>query len=241
MEKLDFGKKLIEVRKAKGLTQQQVAEKCNLTARTIQRIESGMVQPRAFTIKIISETLGFDFFETSNTGYEVINENQNSKLKSHTILWYLKDLFNLKTNTMKKISILSTSLLMIVFLFVFTIETKAQSENNKSMKSLIIQFNEDESIKRIETVFTNRLTLDSLVYIKNELKTIGITVNYKKMEFDANNHLLFIDCKVNCNDGNGGGFAVDSLNTANKNRRFGFYRDYSNPKSSFRAGQLDIK
>ena len=77
METLDFGKKLIEVRKVKGLTQGDVAEKCKITTRTIQRIESGIVQPRAFTIKIISETLGFDFFETSDTGYDVINENQN--------------------------------------------------------------------------------------------------------------------------------------------------------------------
>ena len=70
MEKLGFGKKLIEVRKAKGLTQEEVAEDCKITVRTIQRIESGVVMPRASTIKIISETLGFDFFYTSNTGYE---------------------------------------------------------------------------------------------------------------------------------------------------------------------------
>ena len=63
MEKLDFGTKLIDVRKAKGLTQDEVAEKCKITVRTIQRIESGAVKPRAFTIKIISDVLGFDFFE----------------------------------------------------------------------------------------------------------------------------------------------------------------------------------
>ncbi len=68
METLDFGKKLIEVRKAKGLTQEEVAERCRVTTRTIQRIESGIVKPRAFTVKSISETLGFDFFETSYTG-----------------------------------------------------------------------------------------------------------------------------------------------------------------------------
>ena len=61
MRNLDFGTKLIEVRKAKGLTQEEVAEKCKITARTIQRIESGKVKPRSFTIKLISETLGFDF------------------------------------------------------------------------------------------------------------------------------------------------------------------------------------
>lgn len=240
MEKLDFGTKLIEVRKAKGLTQDEVAEKCKITVRTIQRIESGIVTPRAFTIKVISENLGFDFFETSNTGFEVHTENQNSNLENHKVLWYLKDLFNLKTNAMKKISILSTSLLMIGFIFVFIIETKAQSENHKNFKSLTIQFNEDNSVKRIEAAFTNNLTLDSLIRIKNELKVRGITVNYKKYEFDAGNHLLKIDCEVNCNDGYNGSFAIGLLNAENKDKRFGFYRDYSkNSVSHFGTGLID--
>ena len=63
---MDFGKKLIEVRKQKGLTQAEVAEKCNVTIRTIQRIESGTVKPRSSTIKLIPEALEFEFFETSN-------------------------------------------------------------------------------------------------------------------------------------------------------------------------------
>ena len=45
MEKLEFRKRLIEVRKARGLTQEDVAEKCKITVRTIQRIESGAVKP----------------------------------------------------------------------------------------------------------------------------------------------------------------------------------------------------
>lgn len=66
METIDFGKQLIKIRKARGLTQTDVSEKCNVTTRTIQRIESGAVKPRSSTIKIISETLGVDFFETKN-------------------------------------------------------------------------------------------------------------------------------------------------------------------------------
>ncbi|MEB2782496.1 helix-turn-helix transcriptional regulator [Algoriphagus sp. C2-6-M1] len=53
MEEEDFGKKLIEVRKVKGLTQAEVAEMCKIATRTIQRIETGIVKPRAFTIKLI--------------------------------------------------------------------------------------------------------------------------------------------------------------------------------------------
>lgn len=240
MEKLKFGVKLIEVRKSKGLTQEEVAEKCKITVRTIQRIESGIVAPRAYTIKIISEVLGFDFFETSISGYDSNVADHNTKAGKHAILWYLKDLFNSKTNTMKKISILTSSFLMIGFLFVFILETKAQSDSKVNSNSLVIQFNNDESIKRIEAAFTNSLTLDSLIRIKNELKIKGITLNYINMEFDNTNHLLSIDCEVNCNDGFSGSFSVDFLKALRKDKRFGFYRDYSkNAKKPFGTGLIE--
>jgi len=41
-----LGKKISELRKQKGLTQEDLVEKCNITVRTIQRIESGETTPR---------------------------------------------------------------------------------------------------------------------------------------------------------------------------------------------------
>ena len=133
MEQSKFGKKLIEIRKAHGLTQGELAEKSKITSRTIQRIESGIVKPRTFTIKILSDILGYDFFETlKDTSDGVENENPHSKLKSHTLSWHMKDLFNLKTNAMKKFSILTASFIMIgLALFVLISETKALSQNEK--------------------------------------------------------------------------------------------------------------
>ncbi|NVK51511.1 MAG: WG repeat-containing protein [Flavobacteriaceae bacterium] len=130
MDRLDFGKELIRIRKTKGLTQAEVAEKCNITIRTIQRIESGAVKPRSSTIKIISEFLEVDFFEISN---------QNSNLKNHTILWYLKDIFNLKTNTMKKISILSTSVLILTFIGISIFNTEAQSKTSNKKREVALE------------------------------------------------------------------------------------------------------
>jgi len=239
MENLEFGKRLIETREAKGLTQAEVAEMCKIATRTIQRIETGVVKPRAFTIKLISETLGFDFFETSNTGYDVNIENQDSNSESHNFLWYLKDLFNLKTNAMKKISILSVSTFIIIFLFISIFNAKAQTDNVKRQKSLTIQLNNDNSLKRVEAAFTHNLTLDSLVQIKQDLQNIGITIHYKKIEFDVHNLLLSLDCQVISNDGFSGSFGIDKLNMLS-DKRFGFYRDYS-PKSAspFGTGLLD--
>lgn len=63
MKQPELGKKISEMRKAKGLTQEELVEKCNLNVRTIQRIEAGEVTPRSYTIKSIFEALDFQGFE----------------------------------------------------------------------------------------------------------------------------------------------------------------------------------
>jgi transcriptional regulator with XRE-family HTH domain len=61
MKQPELGKKLIELRKAKGLTQEELVERCNISVRTIQRIESGDVTPRSYTVKTILAALGYNF------------------------------------------------------------------------------------------------------------------------------------------------------------------------------------
>ncbi len=242
MEKLDFGAKLIEVRRTKGLTQDEVAEKCKISARTIQRIESGSVKPRTFTIKMISEALGFEFFETSKM-INVSKKNQNSNLKKHTTLWYVKDLFNLKINTMKKVSILTTLCLFIGFtFFLFRLETDAQPLTNKENINFAKTENHQSILQskgRIQIAFTNELTFEDLISIKKDLKDKDITIDYIKIEFDKKNKLLALDCEVNCNDGYKGSFSINNLNSSNKEKRIGFYRDYSKKtKKPFGTGFL---
>lgn len=60
MKQPQLGKKISELRKAKGLTQEELVEKCNLNVRTIQRIESGEVTPRSYTVKALFEALGVE-------------------------------------------------------------------------------------------------------------------------------------------------------------------------------------
>jgi len=63
MNQPDLGLKVSELRQTKAFTQEQLAEQCEVSARTIQRIESGEVDPRAYTLQCLSETLDFDFME----------------------------------------------------------------------------------------------------------------------------------------------------------------------------------
>ena len=60
MKQPELGKKIVELRMAKGLTQEELVELCSISIRTIQRIENGEVTPRSFTVKTILAALGYD-------------------------------------------------------------------------------------------------------------------------------------------------------------------------------------
>ena len=71
MNQPDFGLKVSELRLQKGLTQEQLAEFCRVSARTIQRIENGEVDPRSHTIHCLNEALDFDFGEQNTSNEEL--------------------------------------------------------------------------------------------------------------------------------------------------------------------------
>jgi len=71
MNQPGLGLKVSELRQQKSLTQEQLAERCEVSPRTIQRIESGEVDPRAYTLHCLGEALEFDFGE-ENTSNENI-------------------------------------------------------------------------------------------------------------------------------------------------------------------------
>jgi|TARA_B110000503_G_C7058755_1_gene375693 transcriptional regulator with XRE-family HTH domain len=86
-----LGKKITELRKQKGLTQEELVERCNVTVRTIQRIESGETTPRIYTIKTILNALGLD--------YEKVFEREYNEGKFDKILRFfpsnLKEVLNI--------------------------------------------------------------------------------------------------------------------------------------------------
>lgn len=60
MKQPELGRKIVELRQQKGLTQEELVEQCNISVRTIQRIEAGEVSPRIYTIKTILAALDRD-------------------------------------------------------------------------------------------------------------------------------------------------------------------------------------
>lgn len=84
MKQPELGKKIADLRKSQGLTQEELVEKCNISVRTIQRIESGEVTPRSYTIRTILEALESELDEVR----EEVEATHNSNIQEeHQSTW----------------------------------------------------------------------------------------------------------------------------------------------------------
>ncbi|MDC1162119.1 helix-turn-helix domain-containing protein [Tenacibaculum sp.] len=72
----NLGYYVSDARKKKGLSQEALADKANVSLSTIQRIEKGTVKPRAYTLRIIAETLELDITQL------ISNETNKANSKS---------------------------------------------------------------------------------------------------------------------------------------------------------------
>lgn len=130
MKQPELGKRIAELRKAKGLTQEELVQKCNLSVRTLQRIESGEVTPRSYTIRIIFAALDYNIYDSSKRLSNRLINNELILNRLGHLYKYVIDLFNLKTHTMKKLLILSLPFLTIctVLILAYNSSAKAQSK-----------------------------------------------------------------------------------------------------------------
>ena len=128
MNQPKLGKKILELRQNRGLTQGELAESCNISLRTIQRIESAEVTPRSHTIKVLLSSLDYDFDNSSINLSDDASGKENLKVWLGHILKYVLELLNLKTNTMKKLSVLS---LIAIFITAGMLLTKTDLKAQK--------------------------------------------------------------------------------------------------------------
>jgi len=127
MTQPELGKKIADLRKAKGYTQEELVEKCNLSVRTLQRIESGEVVPRSHTIRVIFAALDYKVFDSSN-------------IRLRLFLKQVRDVFNLKTNTMKKLSIL-TMVFAAVAIVLLSVCLDGNAQSARKVKKMINETN----------------------------------------------------------------------------------------------------
>jgi len=83
---METGKLIKELRIKKGMTQEELAEKTEVSTRTIQRIENGQVDPRAYTLQMIAKALEVDF---SLFTVDEMKESEETEHNNSTWLGFL--------------------------------------------------------------------------------------------------------------------------------------------------------
>lgn len=143
MNQPELGKRIVELRKERGLTQEELVEKCNINVRTLQRIESGEVMPRSYTVRLIFAALNQGVqasIDVSNGGSLRMDTAESNWLEQ--TYKYVFDLFNLRINTMRKVTVLSI-IILLVAVAVFSIRTDTHAQNTTRVKELIASSNKD--------------------------------------------------------------------------------------------------
>lgn len=92
---MKIGMLIKELRLKKGLTQEELAEMTELSARTIQRIENGEVDPRAYSLQMIAKALDVDFSVFINNDSKEGQENLQNKNNNFLALLHLSGLLPL--------------------------------------------------------------------------------------------------------------------------------------------------
>lgn len=90
MKQPELGLKIEALRKEKGLTQEELVERCNINVRTLQRIENGEVTPRSYTVKTILSALDHDYeslkeMDDDGTGF-ILNVRDSETKSVHLLL-----------------------------------------------------------------------------------------------------------------------------------------------------------
>jgi transcriptional regulator with XRE-family HTH domain len=149
MRQPDFGKELTRIRNLKGMTQDELALKCNVSIRTIQRIESGIVNPRGYTVKAIGEILDFDFLSVDAL------RDESSYIKEDTYegnptVEISKEQYpiNSSTKKMNQLYLISAFLILVLSWGIFALpKTNAELQNTSKPKENIIMIYSSQSNK----------------------------------------------------------------------------------------------
>jgi transcriptional regulator with XRE-family HTH domain len=180
MKQPQLGQRIQEWRKAKGLTQEELVERCNINVRTIQRIEAGEVTPRSYTVKAILEALEVNADEIPEP--RELDALGNEKLKSWLKYSFLSGIIYLLLAVIE--SILDVSLLMekesfslgwgtfytvikisVMILFIFFMGgffKLGQHLSNLLMSSMAVVLSIVVGLIVLEDVFTYWLRMDLL-------------------------------------------------------------------------------
>ncbi len=156
MKQPELGKKIAELRKTQRLTQEELVDKCNISIRTIQRIEAGEVTPRDYTIKTILSALEYDIEEIDPPAGE----------KSYEVEAWLSRLFMIKARPTSAYLVRQLNLAMILAIVYFIL---------RFVESVVdySRFSEEDFIGDNAIIFVKAALLLSVVFVQRGFVIIG--------------------------------------------------------------------
>ena len=121
MNQHEIGNKLSELRKKKGLTQEELAIRCGVNVRSIQRIEAGTVSPRMATLKLIGAELDYEipFDENDDTKFWLLTLHLSNFITIPIfplIIWAMKKDENPEIDRQGK-DVINFQISMLIYLF----------------------------------------------------------------------------------------------------------------------------
>lgn len=160
METKDLAKKLKELRRTRGMSQEYLADESRVSLRTIQRIENNESEPTGETIKRIAYALDVELTEL--VGSNLITETTDLKA---TIIFLKKQLS--KTNKRSEIKTFEKFIELLEHLK----EKDLSAEQTEAIESYI-QYLELEKIPSFSNeIFKQKLTKFKK-YLKNKLRFV---------------------------------------------------------------------
>ena len=122
MNQHEIGNKLCELRKEKGLTQEELAIRCGVNVRSIKRIEAGTVSPRMATLKLIGAELDYEipFDENDDTKFWLLTLHLSNFISIPIfplIIWAMKKDEKPEIDRQGK-DVINFQISMMIYLFV---------------------------------------------------------------------------------------------------------------------------
>ncbi len=81
---MNLNLRIVQIRKQKGLTQTDLADKCETTQQTIAKIEQGTVDPKLSSLQKVAEALGCELTELFYTR-QSFADDVNAIAKQHKL------------------------------------------------------------------------------------------------------------------------------------------------------------
>lgn len=217
MDNVKIGKLIAKLRRKKGLTQQELADKFGIGYRAVSKWERGLCLPDISIINELSKILDISSDELLKGEVDLDNKskvNDNSMETKLTVKNNNLDDNNSANNKRKIIKIISISMFIVLCIFIF-VGVKVYLYN-KTYKYELISTSDEYIVDGYIELYKDNLTLviDKLEFTDEEfLKTEIINYDYQIMIGDE---LLF-----------GYGEKVDSKMIESFSNVFGFINNFS--------------